>query len=195
MLGLVESHAIFVAYPLLVAALSGPVLGERVGWRRWVAIGVGFLGMMIILRPGVGVFSPWALLPIASATMFALYSLLTRLAAKRDSAATSFFWTGTVGAVFMTAIGIWFWEPMTGADWMWMSALCITGALGHWCLIQAYAHAEAASIQPLAFLQSPFAAVIGLMVFGEALEWWVVVGASIIVGAGLFTLWRAKQQA
>ena len=115
-LGLVESHAVFVCYPLLIAALSGPILGEQVGWRRWTAIGVGFIGVLIIIRPGAGVFSPYALIPLLSASMFALYGLLTRFVARRDSAATSFFWTGTVGAVFMTAIGIWFWEPMTPMD-------------------------------------------------------------------------------
>ena len=113
LLGLVESHVIFTAYPLLVAALSGPVLGEAVGWRRWAAIGIGFVGVVIILQPGVKVFSPLALIPLLAALMFALYNLLTRLAARKDSAATSFFWTGTVGAVFTTAIGIWFWEPMS----------------------------------------------------------------------------------
>ena len=115
-LGLVESHAIFTSYPLLIAALSGPLLGEVVGWRRWAAIGVGFLGVLIILQPGVAVFSPWALVPLLSSLMFAFYGLLTRYVARQDSAATSFFWTGVVGAVFMTAIGIWQWEPMTPRD-------------------------------------------------------------------------------
>jgi len=81
-LGLVESHAVFAAYPLLVAALSGPVLGEAVGWRRWTAIGIGFAGVLVILQPGVAVFSPAALIPLASATMFALYGLLTRFVAR-----------------------------------------------------------------------------------------------------------------
>ena len=111
-LGLVESHAVFTCYPLIVAALSGPVLGEHVGWRRWTAIAVGFVGVIIILQPGWGVFDPNAVIPLLSAVLFAVYGLLTRFAARRDSAATSFFWTGTVGAIGMTAVGIWFWEPM-----------------------------------------------------------------------------------
>ncbi len=93
-LGLVESHAVFTCYPLLVAALSGPVLGEKVGWRRWTAIGIGFCGVLIILQPGVTVFSPWALLPLICAFMFALYGLLTRYVARADRAEVSFFWTG-----------------------------------------------------------------------------------------------------
>ena len=192
MLGLVESHAIFTSYPLLVAALSGPILGEKVGWRRWTAIGVGFVGVLIILQPGFRVFQIEALVPLASAFMFALYGLMTRYAARRDSAATSFFYTGTVGAVVMTIIGIWFWEPMQGSDWVWMAVLCVTGALGHWLLIKTYDVAEASAVQPFAYLQLVFAATLGITVFGESLEWNVALGAVLVVSAGIFTLMRTR---
>jgi drug/metabolite transporter (DMT)-like permease len=191
-LGLVASHAVFTSYPLLIAALSGPVLGEKVGWRRWAAIVVGFFGVLIILQPGVRVFSPAAVIPLVSATLFALYGLLTRFAARKDSAATSFFWTGTVGAVVMTLAGIWSWEPMAPLDWVWMAALCVTGAGGHWLLIRCYEVAEAATVQPFAFLQLVFASMIGIAVFGENLETNVAIGAAIVVGAGLYALWRER---
>jgi len=170
LLGLIESHAVFTSYPLLIAALSGPILGERVGWRRWAAIAVGFVGVLIILQPGFGVFSPLALVPLAAAFMFALYGLLTRYAARQDSAATSFFWTGTVGAVAITLVGIWFWEPMTGPDWVWMSALCVTGALGHFLLIKCYEVAEASAVQPFAYLQLVFASILGVTLFGVTIR-------------------------
>ncbi|MBV0913282.1 DMT family transporter [Anianabacter salinae] len=192
LLGLVEAHAVFASYPLLIAALSGPVLGEYVGPRRWAAIGVGFVGVIVILQPGFGVFTPAAIVPLCAALMFALYGLLTRYAARLDSAATSFFWTGTTGAVAMTFVGIWFWEPMTAHDWAWMTALCITGAAGHWTLIKCYEVAEASSVQPFAYLQLVFASALGLVVFGEVIETHVAVGAGIVVAAGLFTLWRAR---
>ncbi|MEM9249889.1 MAG: DMT family transporter [Pseudomonadota bacterium] len=192
LLGLVESHAVFACYPLLIAALSGPVLGERVGWRRWTAIGIGFVGVLIILQPGVGVFSPAALVPLLSATMFALYGLLTRYAGRKDSTATSFFWTGTAGALLMTVIGIWFWEPMNGRDWLWMGALCVTGATGHWLLIRTYEVAEASAVQPFAYFQLVFAVALGMLVFGETLEWNVVVGGAVVLLAGLFTLLRQR---
>lgn len=195
LLGLVESHAIFAAYPLMIAALSGPVLGETIGWRRWIAIFVGFIGVMIILRPGASVFSPAALFPLASAVMFALYGLLTRYAARRDSAATSFFWTGTVGSIAMTAVGIFFWEPMTGPDWLWMGALCVTGAFAHFLLIKVYEVAEASAVQPFAYLQLVFAAALGLLVFNETLSTNVLIGGGLVVGAGLFTLFRARRVA
>ncbi|MEM8538142.1 MAG: DMT family transporter [Pseudomonadota bacterium] len=192
-LGLVESHAIFAAYPLLVAALSGPVLGEYVGWRRWAAIGVGFVGVLIILQPGYGVFQPEAVIAVASALMFALYGLLTRYAARKDSAATSFFWTGTVGAVAITCVGIWFWEPMSAPNWGWMILLCFTGAAGHFTLIKCYEVAEASAVQPFAYLQLVFASAIGITVFSETVRTNVAVGAALIVAAGLFTLWRQRQ--
>ncbi|WP_439141148.1 DMT family transporter [Pseudooctadecabacter sp.] len=195
LLGLVEAHAVFTFYPLLVAALSGPVLGERVGWRRWAAIGVGFVGVLIILQPGVAVFSPAAAVPLLAAFMFALYGLLTRYVARRDSTATSFFWTGVTGAVMMTPLGLWAWEPMILTDWMWMGALCITGASGHWLLIKTYEVAEASTVQPFAYLQLVFASAIGLMIFGEVLSLNVMLGAGLVVAAGLFTLWRAQRAA
>ena len=192
-LGLVESHAIFASYPLLVAALSGPILGETVGWRRWTAIGIGFVGVLVILQPGAGVFSPFAIIPLTSAILFAIYGLLTRYAARRDKAATSFFWTGVVGAVGMTCVGVWFWEPMIGTDWIWMGALCITGVTGHFLLIKTYEVAEASAVQPFAYLQLVFATSIGISVFGEKLETNVAIGACIVVAAGLFTLLRARR--
>jgi len=195
LLGLVESHAVFACYPLLIAALSGPVLGESVGWRRWAAIGVGFIGVIIILEPGFGVFQPQAVVPLMAALMFALYGLLTRYVARRDSAATSFFWTGTVGSVAMTAVGAWFWEPMSGPDWGWMALLCVTGALGHFTLIKCYEVAEASAVQPFAYLQLAFASALGLMVFGETIRLNVALGTALIVAAGLFTLWRQHQKA
>ena len=193
-LGLVESHAVFTCYPLLVAALSGPVLGERVGWRRWTAIGVGFIGVLIILQPGREVFDVRALIPLLAAAMFAVYGLLTRYAGRRDSTATSFFWTGAVGALAMTFLGVWYWEPMSGTDWIWMGCLCLTGVSGHWLLIRCYEVAEASAVQPFAYLQLAFAAIIGISIFGETVSTNVAIGCAIIVAAGLFTFWRERQQ-
>ncbi len=193
-LGLVESHAIFAAYPLIIAVLSGPVLGEQVGPARWFAIGIGFIGVLIILRPGFAVFSPAAILPFAAASMFALYSLLTRYVARKDTAAASFFWTGTVGAVCTTCVGIWFWEPMVTRDWGWMALLCVAGASGHFLLIKTYEVVEASVVQPFAYLQLVFAAWIGIAVFGETLETHTAIGAAIVVASGVFTIVRSRSR-
>lgn len=194
-LGLVESHAVFTCYPLLVAALSGPILGEKVGWRRWSAILVGFAGVLIILEPGVAVFSPWALVPLLSSFLFAVYGLMTRYVARKDSAAVSYFWTGIGGAGAMTLVGLFYWTPMALHDWGWMATLCCTACLGHWLLIRAFAVAEASAIQPFAYLQLVWASGIGLVVFGEELRTNVALGAALVVAAGVFTLWRQRIRA
>ncbi len=194
-LGLVESQAVFICYPLLVAALSGPFLGESVGWRRWSAIAVGLIGVLVILQPGFGVFNPLAVIPLISALMFAIYGLLTRYVARKDSTATSFFWTGIAGMVFMTMVGIWFWEPMVQSDWLWMGLLCVSGVTGHWLLIKCYEVAEASAVQPFAYFHLIWAAMLGVAVFGEIIRLNVATGAAIIIGAGLFTLWRESRKA
>jgi len=195
LLGLIESMAIIASYPLMVAALSGPVLGEKVGPYRWLAIGIGMVGVLIILKPGFGVFSPYALIAVVSSAMFALYSLLTRFAARRDSAATSLFLTGVAGAVGMTVCGIWFWEPMAPTDYLWMLALCISGAGGHFLLIKTYEVAEASAVQPFAYLQLVFVSIIGMTVFGETLAANVAIGAGLVIFAGIFTALRERHVA
>ena len=194
LLGLIESHAIFTLYPLLIAALSGPVLTEKVGWRGWTAIAVGFIGVLIILRPGLRVFSIDALVPLLAALMFALYGLLTRRAARDDSAATSFFWTGVAGAAAITCIGPFFWASLHGTDWIWMGILCVTGVGGHWLLIKTYEAAEAGTVQPFAYFQLVFATVIGLTIFRETLDPWTAAGAGLIVGAGVYSLLWEQQR-
>ncbi len=194
-LGLIETHAIFASYPLMIAALSGPVLGESVGWRRWAAVGVGFIGMMIILQPGLRVFSPTALIPLSAALMFALYGLLTRYVARQDSANTSFFWTGIGGVVVMTLVGPLYWVPMTGQDWLMMAALSVASAFGHFLLIKCYEVAEASVVQPFAFLQLVFVSILGMTLFDETLRLSTALGAGVIVSAGIYTLWRARVSA
>ena len=195
LLGLVNAHAVFAAYPLLIAALSGPVLGERVGWRRWTAIGIGFVGVLVILRPGYAVFDPRALLALLGAFMFALYGLMTRYVGRHDSSSVSLFWTGTMGSVVMTLIGPWFWEPMIARDWGWMALLCCTGILGHWLMIRAYEVAEAGAVQPFAYLQLVFVSFIGVFVFNETIAVNVFLGALIVCAAGVFTIWRSGKVA
>ena len=191
-LGLIESYAIFITYPLIIAALSGVILGEQVGWRRWAAICVGFTGVLVILQPGFRVFSPYALFPLASALMFALYGLLTRYAARKDSAETSFFWTGIIGAVGMTAVGMFHWQSMTPGDWGWMAILSVMGALGHFLLIKCYAVAEAGTVQPFAYMQLVFGGALGWLIFSDNLRLGTAVGGAIVIAAGLFTLWRER---
>jgi drug/metabolite transporter (DMT)-like permease len=194
LLGLIESHAIFSIYPLLVAALSGPVLKEFVGWKRWSAIFIGFIGVMIILKPSNNVFSLEAIIPLVAALMFALYSLLTRYAARQDTSMTSFFWTGIIGAVVMSIVGSGYWIALKPVDWAWLGLLCILACLAHYLLIKCYELSEASSLQPFAYLQLLFATIIGLWIFSEKLEVHVVLGALLVVLSGLFAIWRERQK-
>ena len=193
LLGLAETHAIFASYPLIIAMLSGPILGEYVGWRRWLAISVGFIGILIILNPGNGIFSPYALVPLAGAILFALYGLLTRYVGQYDNSSTSFFWTGVVGSIAMTVVGLNFWDPVSKSDWSIMLLLSASGVVGHYLLIKCYEVAEASTVQPFAYLQLIWASMIGIIIFGEQITTNVLIGACIIVGAGLFTLWRERK--
>ncbi|MEL6280578.1 MAG: DMT family transporter [Pseudomonadota bacterium] len=192
-LGLTETHAISSLYPLLIVGMGAVFLSESVGPRRWAAVLAGFVGVLIILRPGAGVFDPYALIPLLCAFIFAAYGILTRVVGLRDAASVSFFYTGVAGAVAMTLIGPFFAAPMPPSDWPLMAALCVTGALGHFFLIKAYEHVEASSVQPFAYWQLVLAFAIGFVVFDEPIDLWTVVGATLVVAAGLFALARQRK--
>jgi len=192
LIGLIESHAVFAICPLLIAALSGPMLGEQVGLMRWIAIGPGLVGVIIILRPRTGVFAPAALLPFASALMFALYSVLTRLTARDEPTFPAFFWPGVIGAGLATIVGLPNWQPVAAQDLVPLAVYAGLAVLSHWLLLKCYEATEAARVQPYAYLQIVFVSGIGLTVFDETLAPAVVVGAAIIVAAGLFARWQER---
>lgn len=193
-LGLIATHAIFACGPLLVVALSGPVLGEKVGWRRWAAVGVGFIGILIVLNPVGAVFSWDLLLPFVGATMFAVYLVATRHVSRDDSAEVSFFWTCIAGALVATLLGWRTMEPIATPHIPWMILLCCTGALAHYLLIRCYEMAEASSLQPFSYTQLLWITLLGVMVFNESLTPNVVIGGLITVSASLFTWWRERQK-
>ncbi|WP_349435994.1 DMT family transporter [Pararhizobium sp. A13] len=188
--GLAHSQAIFSSGPLFVALLSMPLLGERVGWRRWTAIIIGLLGVLLILNPGGGSFDLKLLIPISSSLIFAIYVISTRLVSRVDTAMTSFFYTGVAGAVAITAVGPFYWTALAPQDWVWMLLLCITGTTSHFFLIKAYELLDAAEVQPLTYLQLVFASIIGVVIFGETIGLNVIAGSAIVVCAGIFTVWR-----
>ena len=120
LLGLVETHAIIACYPLIVAGLSVPFLGEKFGWRRWLAIFIGFIGVIIILRPTTNVISEGSVFAIIGAIMFAVYLILTRYVSKSDTSITSFFWTGIGGTVTMSIISLFIWDNILREDYLWL---------------------------------------------------------------------------
>lgn len=197
--GLAQSQAIFAATPLLVALLSMPILGERVGWRRWTAISIGLLGVLLILKPEGGMMDIKLALPLSASVLFALYVIATRLVSRDDAAVTSFFYTGAVGAAAISLVGPLYWTALPAGDWGWMILICITGISSHYLLIRAYEYLDAVVVQPLTYLQLVYAAIIGVAIFGETLRLNVVIGSVIVAGAGIFTVWRehavARRQA
>lgn len=190
LLGLVETHAIIACYPLIVAGLSVPFLGEKFGWRRWTAIFVGFLGVIIILRPTTNVISEGAIYALIGAIMFAVYLILTRYVSRLDTAITSFFWTGIGGSVTMTIISFFIWEDILREDLLWLLIMCLLSASSHYMMVKTLQVAEASVIQPFSYLQLVFGSIIGVTIFSERIDLMIVVGVMIVMGAGLFTAWR-----
>jgi drug/metabolite transporter (DMT)-like permease len=190
--GLVGFQVIFASYPLIIAALSVPFLGERVGWRRWLAITAGFGGVALALDPRGSPFGPQMIIPLLGAIQFAGYAILTRIASRTDSAETSFFWTGMVGAITMSLIAPLAWTPPHGTDWLWMLLLCLFGTAAHFMMIKALDKAEASVLQPFSYFGIATSATIGFVVFDDPVTQAMLTGAAIIIAAGLFTFWRER---
>lgn len=192
--GLVQSQAMFAAAPIFVALLSMPVLGEKVGWRRWLAIIAGLFGVLVLLNPlealRAGTGGWLALLPVLGAFQLATYGVATRLASHEDDARTSFFYIGVPGAVVLCLVGPFFWASPTPQGWFWIGLLCITGMTSHFLLIRAYELLDAVAVQPVTYFQLVVGAIIGVSVFGEALGLNLIAGAAIVVASGVFTVWR-----
>jgi drug/metabolite transporter (DMT)-like permease len=188
--GLSQSQAIFAAGPIFVALLSVPLLGEKVGWRRWTAICVGLIGVLFILSPRSDSFNPLMVLPLLCALAGAFYGILTRLVSRDDPPVTSFFYMCMVGFVGANCLAPFYFTAVAKQDWFWLAALCCTGIVGHLSLIKAYEKLDAVVLQPIGYFQLVLGSLIAVVVFDETLRTNMVVGATIVVGAGLFTVWR-----
>ena len=188
--GLAQSMSIFSSAPLAVAVLSIPILGEKVGWRRWVAIVIGMMGMLIIINPLGESFSSLIFIPLICVGTTSLYAITTRLAGRGDSPEVSFFYTGMVGVVMGSCIGPFFWTPVSLEGWAWLAVLCATSVAGHYMLIRALALTEAVTVQTITYLQLVYATIIGFFIFNEDLTLHMLVGSVIVVAAGTFTIWR-----
>ncbi len=192
LIGLIQALAIFTICPLFVVAMSGPVLGERMSVKRWLAVAIGCVGVLVILRPGAGVFTWAALLPVASAFMFALYSVLTRLTTRGEPFFAAFFWPPVIGLVLSTIIGLPNWQSVAPFDWVYLMAYAVVCVLSNWLLQKTNQVAEASVVQPFAYFQIVFVTVIGIVIYGEVLRPEVAIGAAIVVFAGLYALTQAR---
>jgi drug/metabolite transporter (DMT)-like permease len=173
--------------PLLVVALSGPMLGERVGPRRWAAVLVGFIGALVIIRPG-GAVMHWAdFLVIGSALCYAAYQLLTRRIALYDSARTTGIYTISI-SLLASAIAVpFFWTtPENLIDWGLFASMGVAGGLGHFFMVKAYQLGQASIVGPFDYGQLIGATFLGYLVFAEFPDLWTWVGAALLVGSGLY---------
>ena len=192
-LQLTETVSIMFATPFIVALLAGPMLGERVGPRRLAAIGVGFVGVLIITRPGLGGMHPAALLCVIAAVCYALYGISTRVLAAHDSSATTMFYSGIAGVVLMTPAlpAIWT-TPPSPLVWGVMLLMGAFGALGHWLLILAHARAPAPLLAPCICTQIVWMLALGYAIFGDLPDRWTLIGAAVVIASGLYLLYRER---
>ena len=190
-LPLADTHAIAASAPLIVTALATIFLSERVGLRRWTATMIGFCGVLIIIRPGVGVFDPIAILPVMAAVLFAIYQIMTRHL-RGDSAETTLFYTGAIGFVALSLTVPFGWAWPTSGDWLLLLLVGLFGMSAHWLLIVALRAAPASLLQPYTYTLVLFATVVGLVGFGDIPDAITIFGGAVVIGSGLYTFHREK---
>jgi drug/metabolite transporter (DMT)-like permease len=189
-----EALAILFSTPFLVALLCGPLLGEWVGWRRWTAIGVGFLGVLLVARPGFGGLHPAALLSLGSAMCYALYAISTRVLARTDSSETTLFYSNLVGAVAMLPVIPFVWTtPDSAFVVLLMVLIGALGSGGHYLLICGHRLAPASTLAPFIYTQMVWTTTLGFLVFGQVPQRWTIIGGLVVVSSGLYLLNRERK--
>jgi drug/metabolite transporter (DMT)-like permease len=182
--------------PLAVALLSGPLLGEWIGWRRLVAILVGFGGILIAVRPGFTAFEPAFLIAFGNVISYALFQLLTRYLAPHDPPETTLFYSMLFGVFLMAPVALNAWEwPQTPAVWGLLASMGLWAAVGHGLLILAFRYADTNTLAPFIYVSLITHTVAGWLVFGQVPDVWTLAGAAVIIASGLYVLWREQVRA
>ena len=193
-LALADISAIMFVAPILVTALSMPVLGEHVGLRRWAGIVVGFMGALIIIRPGFGVMQTAALFPLGAACLYALYQISTRFIGRTDDAMTTLLYTASSGMLITTALVGFYWQTPEAIGWLMMAGMGVTSNLGHFSMIKAYQAAPVATVAPFTYVNLLWATMFGFILFSDLPDLWTVSGALVIVASGLYIFHRENQR-
>jgi drug/metabolite transporter (DMT)-like permease len=189
-----EALAILFSTPFLVAILAGPLLGEWIGWRRWTAIGVGFIGVLVVIRPGLGGMHWAALLSVASALFYAGYAIATRMVMRHDTSETTLFYANLVGVAVMVPVLPFVWSaPPSALDLGLLLAVGAFGSFGHYLLILAHHRAPASVLSPFMYTQLLWASMLGYLVFANVPNRWTLAGAGIVVASGLYLLYRERK--
>ncbi len=185
---------VFVA-PLVVTALSPLILGERVGLRRWTAVGVGFVGVVVIVRPGLSAFHPGMLLALGAGTVYAFYSLATRKLSGSAPPLVTLVYTALLGALVMSALVPVVWTPPGTEDLFWMVLMGALAAAGHFLVIKSFEHAEASLLAPLGYSEIVMATVVGYVAFGDFPDAWTWLGVAIVIASGVYVSLRERRGA
>ena len=191
---LADAGAIMFVAPILVTALSLPLLGEPVGPRRWAGVAAGFVGALIIIRPGLGVMQAAALLPFCAACLHAIYQIITRKVSNIDPAITSLVYTALVGGLVASAVVPFFWTAPDAAGWALMAMLGFLGGVGHFALIKAFQAAPVATVTPFGYTILLWVTLFGFVLFDDLPDAWTVSGALVIVASGLYIFHREQQR-
>jgi drug/metabolite transporter (DMT)-like permease len=189
-----QTVSIMFSTPFLVAILAGPILGEWIGPRRWAAISVGFLGVILVMRPGLGGIHPAAALTVIGTFLYAIYLITTRVLSRTDSTETTVFYSNVVGFIGMSLLLPFVWTTPKGPIIASvMVAIGGFGALGHFLLIAAHRLAPAPILAPFIYSQLVWMVALGYLVFGDVPNRWTLIGASIVIASGLYLLFRERQ--
>jgi len=191
-LPIAEASATGFVSPLFVTALSIIFLGERVGLRRWLATGVGLIGVLIILRPGTSAFHPAAFFPLVSALAWACTLIMTRMMSGRERAATTMAWSSITGAAILSALVPLVWVAPSWRDIMFGVFIGVASTAGQWIVVLAVRYADASVLAPFSYTQLLWVGILGFLVFGELPDVWTVTGAVCIVASGLYTAHRER---
>ena len=192
-LGIGEMQSIFMAYPLIVTALSPYILGESVGWKRWAAVCFGFAGTLIIIAPGSASFTIYSLMALGLAAMIAIYTLLTRLVSRTDSTESSLFYTALFGALVTVPFIPSVWQPLNVEQSLFIAVLCMTGITSHFFMIVALKLTPVVILQPFNYMVLPWAIFLGYLFFDEVIPLHKWYGITLVIGSGVFIAWRQRQ--
>ena len=192
---LADAASIGFVSPLFITALSVPLLGEVVGIRRWSAIAVGFIGVLIVMRPGTGAFRPEALWVIASSSSWAVASVLTRRIAGRDDASTTLLWSSCVGFATVAVMAPFAWVPPTAHELLLVAALGVLASTGQFLMVLAYRNAGASTLAPFSYVQLAWSVSLGYFVWNTLPDAQTWVGTAIIVASGIYTVHRERIRA
>ena len=191
-LGLAEASAIFNISPVLITLGAFLFLREHIGPRRVIGILVSLLGALIIIRPGSGVFTIYAILPLGAAIFYSTYSLATRFVGTDESPWTSLFYSAIFGAICYSIYIVFNWNPMSNNAFLLTLIIGLFGTAGHICLIRALTLGEASLVAPFIYTNLLFTTIWGFVLFGNFPDFWTIVGALIIVAAGIYVWARDR---